>query len=96
MANKAKTKITIDRFSATVTAIHRYCPFSRIAIHWSRQRIRPGTLMRYFIVRRWGFSSTLVGADSELRLSTGGIALTLEGVSIGLVRGTQGSSTLLL
>lgn len=96
MANKAKAKITIDRFAATVTAIHRHSPFSRIAIHWSRESIRLGTLMRYFIFRGRGFSSTLVGAGSELRLSTGGIALTLESVSIGLIRGTQGSSTLLL
>jgi len=52
--------------------------------------------MRYFIFWGWGFSSTRVGAGSELRLSTGGIVLTLESVSVGLIRGTQGSSALLL
>jgi len=96
VANNAMAKINVDRFSATVTAIHRHATLSRVGIHWSRGRVRLGTLMRYFICRRWGFSNAIAGTCPESRLPTGGVTFAIEGVPIDLVGSTQGSSTLTL
>jgi len=89
-------QITIDRFSATVTAIHHHATLSRVGIHWSREGLRLGTLMRYFIFRGWGFSYTLAGECPESCLPTGGIAFAVEGAPVSLSGRLQGASTLLL
>lgn len=96
MAEKAKAEITINRFSATMAAIHRHVPLSRFAIHWSKGSKRLGTVMRYFIFRGWTNSCALTGTGSKSRLSSGCVALAIEGASIGLVCGTQGLGSLLL
>lgn len=97
MATKeAKTQIILDRFSATMAAIHPHSPLSRFGIYWSKGRLRFGTLMRYFIFQRWRFCGTFAGTVSEFRLPAGRIALTVEGASVGLVGGSQGTDALLL